>query len=133
MNYTKPSISTFTTNYPKYLGEDYTEKLSEAIDKSFAIYASKIARLDRDIQDFAFQLAVCHFFQIECWVNMGYSSAPVELSSRNERVRFQKGNSILDDTHCGRELKAIFKANGNNVYVSRISQPYCAQSGGCGC
>lgn len=133
MTYTKPSITTFTTNYPKYSGEDYTDKLSEAIDKSFALYSYKIGRLDRDIQDFAFQLAVCHFFEVQCWVNMGYGSAPIELSSRNERIRFQKGNSILDDSHCGRELKALFKANGTNVYVSRISQPFCQPSNRCGC
>lgn len=131
MNFTAPTILEFTTDYPEYSQPEYSDGLQSAIDDAFALYGAQIGTLSADKQKIAFKYAVCHMFALACWEAQGFSSAPVEMSSRNESVRFNANSSFLNQTMCGRKLNQLLKQRQVGIYASRISAPGCHKKRGC--
>jgi hypothetical protein len=126
----KPTVLEFTTLYPEYGTPEFAATVGSAIDDAWVLYSDVILTLAESKQSIAFKYAVCHMFGLACWESQGFNSAPVELSSRNESIRFNVKASFLSQTMCGRKLLQLLKQKQNAIYASGISAPSC---GGCGC
>lgn len=131
MTFTSPTVPEFTINYPEYSQPEYAEGLQSSIDDAFALYGMQIGTLTEDKQQIAFKYAVCHMFALACWEAQGFNSAPVEMSSRNESVRFNAKSSFLNQTMCGRKLNQLLKQRQVGVYASQIPAPGCHKKRGC--
>lgn len=129
---TKPTVLEFTTANPQYNTPEYQETMYSVIDDSWALYADQILTLAPDKQSIAFKYAVCHMFALACWESQGFNAAPIEMSSRNESVRFSSKGSFLDQTMCGRKLKQLLKQKANYIFASEIGAPGCLTNH-CGC
>jgi hypothetical protein len=127
---TKPTVLEFTTSYPEYGTPEFAATVGSAIDDAWVLYSDVILTLSESKQAIAFKYAACHMFGLACWEAQGFNSAPVELSSRNESIRFNVKASFLSQTMCGRKLLQLLKQKQNAIYASDISAPGCS---GCGC
>lgn len=127
----KPTVLEFTTANTTYALPEYADGLAVAIDDAWVIYGDQINTLALDKQQIGFKYAVCHMFALGCWESQGFNSAPVEMSSRNESVRFNNKASFLSQTMCGRKLLQLLKQKQNSIYASQITSPKCNQTRCC--
>jgi hypothetical protein len=121
----KPTLAEIVTVQPQLGALEYADTVNLLIDVAYVTF-TVIGNLPEESQLIAFGLAVDHLFTLRCWQTEGYPGVPTELSSRNERVRFNLNNAdIFAGSISGTMLKNMLNMNTNLGFWARKSNNCC--------